>query len=452
MFIARPYQIEDLATLMKNPRHLEGQDPGCGKTYIAAMFTQYILDSTNERVVWTMPGGIMAKNQRDILFSTKLQPEQVVIVQGGPAKRQEIYNNPAVKVFLMTGVTYSNEWALLPSDVRHSFHDEIHLYYTTYDSRKTKQTRTGEWFRACKNKGAIVPMTGTFIRGRLDSAYPICHVLAPWAYGNDRTFLNHHAVFDENGGVIGWKNHERLRQVSERFGTFRSFKSVYGEEKKVFECHRFKLSKAVQKAYDKLKATGLLELTDEFVDSQNPAVNAMRCRQLMAAPELFELAEETEKDANIRVDVENHLKTGERLAIFSPITAEQLRVVRIIKSLGGIVGHINGTVSNVERQRIDQEFCAGNLQFVVASPQTAGIGFSWNFLNLIIYPSIEYTDDSLVQSYRRGIRGTRETPLRVKLLKYEDTIEDRIWQIVDRKNRDYQQINPGIELLNISML
>ena len=447
MFTARKYQIEDLATLINNPRHLEGQDPGCGKTYICGMFTQYILDHTNERVIWTMPGGILKKNYRDILFCTNIAPEQICIVQGPPAKRKEIYSNSQYKVLLMTGQTYANEWELLPKDYRHTFHDEIHLYYTTYNSK-----RTTEWVRACKSKGAIVPMTGTFIRGRLDSAYPVLHVLAPWAYGSDRSFLQYHALYDENGAVAGWTNHERLGEVARRIGTFRSFKSIYGEEQKIFERHTYQLSDKVRQVYDKFEATGLAELTDKFVDSQNPAVTVMRLRQMMAAPDLFDIKEETEKEAAIRVDVEDHLKSGERLAIFTPITAEQLRIVKIIQEEGGTVGHINGTVSNQNRQTIDEKFCAGQIQFVVASPQTAGIGFNWNFLNTIIYPSIEYTDDSLVQSYRRGIRGVRDQPLRIKLLQYEDTIEERIWQIVDRKNRDYALTTPHIELLNLHAL
>ena len=446
-FIARPYQIDDLARLIGNPRTALFNDPGTGKTYTAAMFTQYIYEATKERIVWTQPGGIIQKNRADILFSTNFQPEEVAIVGGTPSQRQAIMADPRVKVFLMSGQGYANEWQMLPPDVRHTFHDEIHLYYTTHNSGRTQK-----WYSAQKNKGAIVPMTGTIIRGRLDSAYPVLHVMAPIYYGNDRAFLQHHAFFDEDGKVVGWKNHARLQEVLNRIGIFRSFKSVYGEEQKVLVVQGCEVGPKAYKMYQKLEATGLIELQDEFVDAGNPAVGAMRARQVLACPEMFEIDEKTGKDKALEIDIEDHLKTGERLAIFSVFEKEQLRIVKMIEELGGKVGLINGTVSNTRRGQVDEQFKANTLQFVVASPATAGIGFSWNFLNTMVFASVDYTDDSFIQSMRRGIRGTRETPLLVKLLKYRDTIEDRIFHIVDRKSRDHNLINGGIEPLNIGKL
>lgn len=447
IFEARDYQIEDLSRLILNPRSCLLQEPGTGKTFIASMFTQYIHQATKERIVWTQPGGIMGKNLRDILFSTNFAPEEVRIVQGTPAQRQAIYKDPAVKVFLMSGAGYAKEWAMLPADVKHSFHDEIHLYYVTHTTN-----RTVEWYRASKNKGAIVPMTGTIIRGRLDSAYPILHVMAPIFYGNDRAFLQHHAWFDENGKIIGWKNHERLKEVLQRIGIFRSFKSVYGQEKKVIQLERLELKPKARAVYQQLEASGLIELTDKFVDAGNPAVAAMRARQILAAPELFEIDETPAKDEALEVDILDHLKSGERLAIFSSFTAEQVRTVKLIEKLGGKVGLINGMVPYHRRQEIDEKFNSGELQFVVASPMTAGIGFSWNFLNTVIYLTVDYMDDSFIQSYRRGIRGLREQPLLIKLLHYVGTIEERIFEIVDRKSRDHNLVNPDIEPLNLSQL
>lgn len=444
---ARPYQVEDLSTLITNPRTGLFHDPGGGKTYIAALFTQYIYEATKERIVWTQPGGIIAKNKRDILASTNFTSEEVALVQGTKSQRMEMYNNPSVKVFLMTGVGYANEWEFLPADVRHSVHDEIHLYYTTHNA-----ARTQNWYRACKNKKAIVPMTGTIIKGRLDSAYPVCHVLAPWAYGNDRAFVQHHAWFDENGRVIGWKNHDRLKEVLKRIGIFRSFKSIYGEEEKVIQVQVCQLSDKVRSLYKKLEESGLIELQDEFVDAGNPAVSAMRARQLLSCPEQFEIIEKTEKDEALLVDIEDHIKSGEPLAIFAVFTKEQERIVKLIQSLGQEAGLINGTVSNVRRQELDQRFVQGKLQFMVASPPTAGIGFNWSHLNEMIFASVDYTDDSFIQAYRRGIRGIRSQPLRIKILKYEDTIEQRILEIIDRKSRDHHLINDGINELNLALL
>lgn len=447
---ARPYQIEDLTRLMLERKCGCFHEPACGKTYIAAMYSQYMVRYANEKVVWTQPGGIMAKNMRDILFSTDLEPDEVVMVQGNAAQRELIMQNERAKVFLMSGQGYSNEYEKLQyyqKLLRHSVHDEYHLYYTTHNS-----ARTQNWYRASRCMESIVPMTGTVIRGRLDSAYPVLHLLAPWAYGSDRAFNMHHAWFDENGKVIAWKNHERLAAVMQKIGIFRSFASVYGPEAKVIQVEKVQMSPEQTKVYKALEATALIELEDSWVDAGNPAVAAMRARQVLACPEMFNVKGVTGKDEALLVRIEDHVKSGERLAIFSANTLEQERIVKMILKAGGTVGHINGTVSNMKRQAIDASFNAGAIQFVVASPQTAGIGFNWGFLKTLIFASVDYMDDSFIQAYRRGIRGVRAEGLLILLLKYEGTIEDRIFEIIDRKAYDHNLINSAIEPLNLHLL
>ncbi len=78
----------------------------------------------------------------------------------------------------------------------------------------------------------------------------------------------------------------------------------------------------------------------------------------------------------------------------------------------------------------------GRLQFIVASPASAGVGYNWNFLNTMIFVTTEYEDESFIQAYRRGIRGKRETPLRIVLLAYRNTIEEYIYLQVEKKSRD----------------
>lgn len=438
-FTARPYQVDDLSVLINRPRHGLFHEPGGGKTYIAAMFSQYITECTGERVVWTQPGGIMQKNRQDILFATGLDPKQVAIVQGTKETRASIVADPRVKIFLMTGQGFANEYELLPKDIRHIISDEIHLYYTLYGS-----TRTTNWLRACKKMGAIVPMTGTIIRGRLDSAYPVLHAIGPHYYANERNFLHRHGVFDENGALCGWRDHETLQAILREVGIFRSFKSIYGEEQKIIQVINCVVPNKTWSVYQKLEAAGLIEMEDEFVDAGMPAVNAMRARQVLATPEEFQIKEESAKDAMFKPFIEDCIKSGERIAIFSAHTKEQERLVGIIRSLGGTVGHINGTVSNERRQEIDQLFNSEDLQFVVASAATAGIGFNWGFLDTMLFYSLDYTDDSFVQAYRRGIRGKRERPLRIILLHYPDTIEDRVLSIIDRKSLDHSLVNPDI--------
>jgi hypothetical protein len=284
-YVARPYQVEDLTRMMLERKIGLFHEPACGKTFIGAMYSQYMVRYANEKVVWTQPGGIMAKNKRDILFSTDLAPEEVIMVQGTAARRDELMQSPEGKIFMMSGQGYADEYEKLQEyqpKIRHSIHDECHLYYTTHNS-----ARTQNWYRASRRMESIVPMTGTIIRGRLDSAYPVCHLLAPMYYGSDRAFLTHHGWFDDRGKVAAWKNHERLKEVLQRVGIFRSFASVYGAEAKIIQVQKYELTGDQEKVYKTLEKTALIELEDEWVDAGNPAVAAMRARQVLSCPEMF---------------------------------------------------------------------------------------------------------------------------------------------------------------------
>lgn len=450
-WVARPTQIEDLSRLISNPRTGLFHSPGGGKTAIAALMSQYIWDCAKEAIVWTQPGGIMEKNKDEILQVTDFAPDEVAMVQGTAFERGQILNDPRKKVFLMTGVGLSKEYELFPKRIKHMVNDECHLYYTTHDPERTKN-----WYRASRRManqlGALIPMTGTVIRGRLDSAYPILHQIGQSYYGNDRMFMMHHAVYDENGSVCGWKNHERLRDVLQQVGIFRSFKEIYGEEQVVFQVTNVHPGLKTFKAYKEYEQTGLLEMEDDFVDSGAPASNAQKAMEILGSPRDFGIDEDSAKDKILEPMIEDMIKSGERLAIFSAHTKEQLRLVKIIAKLGGRVGHINGTVPNGRRQVLDKEFQTGETQFIVASPDTAGIGFNWGFLDTIIFYSMRYTDDSFLQAYRRGVRGKRESPLRVLIFHFPETIEDRILQVNDRKSLDHALVNPNIEALRLFQL
>lgn len=438
----RSDQIADLAYFINNSKAGLLHDPGVGKTVTAALYSEYCWKYQGWKSVWTQPKSILKKNYREILRFTDFKPEEVIIVAGSPAARIKQMCSPNGKVFLMSAQCWSSEWSILlhyHPEVKASIHDEIHLYYAGHESKRTQA-----WYVACRKMQAIIPMSGTIIKGKLSSVYPILHVLAPQFYGSYEGFMAQHAVLDEYGSTIGWQNHEKLKNVLGATSIRRSFESIYGKQEPVIQMEVCDMNKAQQSAYDELEATSLLELEDRFLEANTPGVMSIRCRQIMAHPETFGLIKPgdlTGKDEQMLIDIENHVESGERLAIFSPLIAEQERIVKLIQKAGGRVGLINGGVSGFKRQQIDEDFIAGKLQFVVGSAATCGIGFNWEFLNTIMFASLDYGDDTFTQAFKRGIRGKRTSPLLVKIFQYDNRIESRILSIVQQKMADYQQVD-----------
>lgn len=455
-----------MAFFINNPKAGLLHDPGVGKTITAGVYSEYAWKYKDWKVVWTQPKSLLKKNRDEILECTDFLPEEVIIVNGDPKKRLKAMQDPRGKVFLMTPTGWSNEWQTLLQyhpELKCSIHDEIHLYYVTHDTKRTQN-----WYLACRHMASVIPMSGTLIKGRLDSVYPTLHVIAPQFYGSYQAFMSQHVVRDDNGRQAGWQNHEKLRNVLGAVSIRRSFESIYGKASPVVQTEPVEMHPLQRAKYNELEEMAVLELEDRFMEASSKGVVAIRCRQIMAHPERVKLPIEydsdgkptkyqdynllgkeimTGKDERMLVYAESFYEEKERLVIFAALQPEQERMYNLLKAKGYRVGLINGNVSEKERIRIDQEFRDHKLDFVVGSAATMGVGFNWNFLKMVLFVSLDYGDDTFTQAYKRGIRGHREHPLLVKVLMYENSIDYRIFQIVQRKSEDNHQVDETKEII-----
>lgn len=437
----RPDQIADLAYFINNPKAGLLHDPGVGKTITAAVFTEYRWKYFQEKAVWVMPVSLLKKNKDELIRFTSFEPEDIVIVQGTKEKKEELLRGPG-KIWLMSGTGYSASWVELLQyhpDIKVNVIDEFHLIYAGHTS-----ARTQSWYIACRQMNALMIMSGTLIKGRLSSAYPMIHVVAPLYYGSYEGFLAQHAILDQYGRIAGWMNHEKLRNVLGTISIRRSFESVYGVEHPVIQTETCEMSPKIRAKYNELEQLGVIELENSMLEATSAIATLIRCRQIMACPEIFQLMKSDEltgKDERMMIHVEDHIETGERLVIFAALIPEQERIYRHLQKKGLKVAIINGTVSGAERQRIDADFRAGRLQFIVGSAATMGVGFNWPFLRMVLFASLDYGDDTFTQAYKRGIRAKRETPLLVIVLEYRNSIDQQIFKIIERKAKDYSQVD-----------
>ena len=439
---ARGDQVEDLAHFIRNPKDLMLHDPGVGKTIVAAIYAYYGWAYKKSRTALVQPISLMNKNRDEFLKFTNFDEKDVVCVTGTPKKRDEIMRSDA-KVFLFGGDGYAKNWEQLQAyhpDLGINILDEPHLYFAGH-----KSVRTQSWYRSCRRMWSVIPMTGTIVKGKLDSIYPFLHASFPQYYGTYENFMARHAEMDENGKLIHWKNHHILRQILERHSICRSFESIYGEDATVIITEPCELDEKTRAAYKELEEFALIELEDSFIEAGTPGLKAIRARQVLACPEHLGIVRHdhvTGKDAALITHIEEAVCNQERLTIFSALVPEQERICRILDKMGLTYGLINGNTSLAKRQMFDEDFRAGRMQFIVGSPACMSVGFNWGFLRKIIFASLDYMDDNFVQAYKRGVRGVRDQPLLVYVLEYKKTIEQRIFAIVERKSRDAQMITP----------
>jgi len=228
-------------------------------------------------------------------------------------------------------------------------------------------------------------------------------------------------------------------ELFRRIAIRHSFEEVYGPEAKEIQHELCQMDPKQREAYLEFEETALLELEEDWLDGTLPGVAMIRCRQLMEHPQDFgpplDKIKRTGKEERLIIHLEDHKRTKKPLLIFASLTKQHWRLQKICEDMGFRVGVINGQVPVKERNRVDLEFQAGNIDIVIASGATAGVGYNWGHLDHVIFASLDYMDSSFVQGYRRAIRGKRETPLLITVLEYENSMDQRIFQIIEKKSK-----------------
>lgn len=453
----RPDQLEDLTTLIANPKHGLWHEPAVGKTPTACVYTRYLQERLGVTSVWTQPKSIMEKNRQELIRWTQWSPNDVVIVDGTPAQVQKQLQSQA-KVFLMGPARFRLCHHMLPERVQALTADEVHL--KGFSGPESKQSEA--LYSFFKKRGRFyLPMSGTLVSGKPDTAYPSIRVIEPRYYGTYEQFRAYHHEYNPWTGYLeGYRNLEKLREILLRHGIRRTFASVYGAESKVVFVERVELAPRQKEVYEEFEATALLELERFWVEGTQPGVGFIRARQILEHPNCFPdltkpgsgetvdiiNGEMPGKEQRLEIHFQDHINTGEPVVVFATLVPQQKSIAALGESMGMRVAIMNGQTPTKRRFEIDEEFRAGKIDLLICSPEVAGVGYNWQFagdkeVSHCIFASLDYLDTSFLQNYRRFIRGKRNCPLRITILLYDAPLEDRVVDISRRKSAMAKQVD-----------
>lgn len=466
----RDYQLVDLAFYMQEERGGNLSDPGTGKTPPTCVYLWDLWKNHGDRTMFVMPKGLMEKNRKETLKFSGFDPDDVLIYDGTPKQRAKLVEESDAKVWLMGFRRFKDDWKIL-KDRHNDFNavvvDEVHKGFGNHESRQTKAL-----YGAMHFMKYFVPMTGTLIDGRLDTVYPCIHVIEPRYYGSFEAFKRIHAIEDFDGNVVSWKNHARLAKILSRHFIRRTFEATYGKNEVVMQVEEVDMAPQQRELYEELEDTAVLELEDRFMDTDGmQAVTVLRCRQIMAHPEHIKLpiafdeegnptewkvynlikgGEITGKDQRLVNHLEEHKDRGDPFIVFGTFKREVDRMVEVAESLGLKVGKIHGGVTLKQRNAVDQSFQDGEIDGIIGTADTCAEGYNWGFVNHVIFASMNYKDSSFLQARRRAERGKREKPLRVTVLEYANSIDQRIMEIVERKSYHSNKVDETNERVKFS--
>ena len=440
----RNYQIEDLTFCMMNRRCLLLHDPGGGKTPTVCVMIEYTYKHEHKPSLWVMPKQLLGKNRDEIKRFTNLRDHEIVTVVKPEdlLKPGIVYLMTAARLRLSLELISKTKWGLVLGD-------EIHLFWKTNGSKQV-----GALYQLMSHQPDCrwIGMTGTIIDGRLSSVYPSIHVIEPRYYPSYQSFLNQHAISDSFGNVIAWQRPERIAEIIGKHAIRRSFESIYGPEAKVIVTELADMAPEQRAAYKEFESKAILELENSFLEGATGGVYALRCRQLMSCPQIHGLlvGKPTGKDELLDLHLVNHANSKTPVVVFSCFQEEQERIAELGRARGLRVAVLNGTVSGPKRIKIDEDFRAGKIDMISGSPLVASVGYNWGHNDHVVYASVDYMDSTIVQGYRRMIRGRRNKPLLITILEYRDSLDQRMMKIIETKSRLAQSVNPDKEVFSLA--
>jgi hypothetical protein len=464
MLQLRPDQIADLSFYIGQKKCMNLSDPGTGKTPSVCVnqFRRFLDDQL--QTIWVQPKALMPKNKIEISRFTPFTSEDVAIVDGTKAKRLEAIRS-GKRVLLMGPDAFKNHLYDIPSEYKAMDVDEFHMCFGGNNSQRTQA-----FYQYAQHAVEMVLMTGTLVNGRLDSAYPAIQAIEPnyYPFGYDQ-FIGAHAICDERGKPISWRNHDRIRQILGRHGIRRTFTDVFGHQEIQKEVQWVQMYDQQEELYRTFEKEALLELEHFMIDGTVPGVATTRARQIMEHPNHFPDLRDPEnlprvdimpgqkpaKLEALEIDFADQLRRGEPMIVFAAYVAQQEQIAQVAAKMGMRVAPImNGKATARMKEEADKGFVEGRYDLLVGSPPVCAIGFNWQFwgpkmieVGLINFASLTYMDSDFVQGYSRAVRGKRKTPLRVKTQAYLDSIDIKVMSILERKSMDANRVDPTREVL-----
>ncbi|NBH13481.1 helicase [Lachnospiraceae bacterium] len=296
-------------------------------------------------------------------------------------------------------------------------------------------------------------LTGTPIENRLSELWSIFDYLMPgflFSYQRFREELEIPIVSEEDGKV-----QERLRNMIRPFVLRRLkqdvlkelpekmeeavFARMEGEQEKLYRAHVQRIQMMLQGQSEKELASQKIQILSELT----------RLRQICCDPALVyeDYEEESAKSAMCIELIHHALQSGHRVLLFSQFTAMLDRLQQRLKTEHISYLSLTGAVSKEKRLQLVEEFQNGRTPVFCISLKAGGTGLNLTAADIVIHYDPWWNVAVQNQATDRAYRIGQKNPVTVYKLIAENTIEENILKLQEKKSRLAEQLigNEGFE-------
>lgn len=280
-----------------------------------------------------------------------------------------------------------------------------------------------------------VGLTGTLVVNSPISAYlPLA-----WTENDHATLTNFKSYYCDFGGyggyqVVGYKNLDILKDELESCSLRRTFDQVRDDmPKKTIDYEIVEMSEEHQKFYEAIK-DGVKEEADKIeLNTSNLLALMTRLRQATASPSVLTSNKIDSSKVDRAVDLAEELvDAGEKVVIMSNFKEPAYELAEKLKSLRPLVctGDQN---EDVTMRSINEFRNSQDHNILIGTTAKIGTGFSMPEAHYMIFIDQPFTQASFGQACDRIYRITSDRPIYIKVLVCQDTVDERVREIVETK-------------------
>lgn len=348
-------------------------------------------------------------------------------------KRAEILKNPIEEFFVIVNAATlrSEDFVEAFKKSKNKFGliavDEVHKFATKTSAQGGNLLKLGADYK--------VAATGTLL---INSPLS-CYMPLAWTENDKATLTTFKSQYLEYGGfgdkqVVGYKNLETLREEILSCSIRRTLDQVRSDmPTKSVTYELVEMSDEHRKFYEAVKE-GVKEEVDRVeLKSGNLLALTTRLRQATACPAILTtqdiMSSKLERIAEVAEDL---AEQGEKVVIFCSFKEPVYQLAKILEKYKPSVNTGDQDDSEVRRNMDLFQTDPKELIFI-GTHGKCGTGWTLNAASYLLCEDSPWTWSSLSQSADRIWRVTNTRPAIIKVFGCADTIDDRVWEIVEAK-------------------
>ena len=292
-----------------------------------------------------------------------------------------------------------------------------------------------------------VAATGTLITNSALSAY----VPLAWTDNDHATLTNYKNQYCEFGQntftkyqIVGYKNLDLLREELESCSLRRTLDQVRDDIPKLqIDFELIEQEDDDAKFYDAIKQ-GIKEEADKIeLNSSNLLALTTRLRQATADPGIL-TSDSIESSKLLRCKdlVEEIVSQGEKVVVFGQFKPPIYKLAEMLKEYNPLVntGDMDDSVVSRNKEIFQSD---PDVKVFLATGQKMGTGHTLNASMYLIFIDTPWTWSEFEQQYSRVYRVNNTRPALIRVLGDANTIDERVWEIVNNKKRTADYLVDG---------